>query len=591
MGGTRQSSDGKKNEAVKKASAKIETEKKTAEKSSASNSSKTASAAKSTKTGKSFSEKPQKKISNVKKKASSGGKKRAKKTKKPKVVLSTRKVITLCACICCFCALFLGLSVVLNSVQNAEKGGTQKIAAENSGKKSAEKKLESEKISSKSSFVAKAETEKSEAKSVSQQKSPVKNSSEKSNSAKSSTVSVSENQKKSGQISSDKKDAASAKTVAKSSQNQANPSAAKTSQVKTETSNLSKKQNQLSSQKSSALPAQKTMEKSISEQKNSSSKSVSSSSQKSSAQKLGSTQANQKVSQAASVNQKISQRSSSNQKIPAADNSIQKKAASVPESQKKSTQVASVSSSSQNDNAQNQALKNPRFDIPKAVNGATIVIVIDDAGRSVENVKKYASLPFPLTIAVLPRLEHSRDCAQVSISLGKEVILHQPMQSVNHNLDPGPGKITVDMSFSEIADVISGNLASLGPGVKGMNNHEGSEVTGDVIRIGAVLDACQKHGIYFLDSRTTAATKAPQAALERDMRIYEKAGPYLDNDLTREKMTERMYETLRYANNHGRAVVIGHVDKSVKILPDLLAEMYPYMKAAGYRFATPSTLR
>lgn len=245
----------------------------------------------------------------------------------------------------------------------------------------------------------------------------------------------------------------------------------------------------------------------------------------------------------------------------------------------------------QDESAQEQALKTSRFDIPKAVNGATVVIVIDDGGRSVENVKKYASLPFPLTIAVLPRLSQSRECAQTAISLGKEVILHQPMQSINHKLDPGPGKITLDMGFSEIESVIEENLKTLGPGVKGMNNHEGSEVTGDLVRIGAVLDSCQKNGIYFLDSRTTAATKAPKAALERGIKIYEKAGPYIDNDLTREKMLERMYETLRYANNHGHAVVIGHVDKSVNILPELLAEMYPYMKAAGYRFATPSTLR
>ena len=123
-----------------------------------------------------------------------------------------------------------------------------------------------------------------------------------------------------------------------------------------------------------------------------------------------------------------------------------------------------------------------------------------------------------------------------------------------------------------------------------MNNHEGSLITSNVIKIGAVLDVCDEAGIYFLDSRTTAQTKAPQAALERDMTIFEKAGPYLDNELDREKMIQRMYETLAYANAHGHAIVIGHVDKSVKILPSLLSEMYPYIKAAGYRFATPSTL-
>ncbi|MBQ9207239.1 MAG: divergent polysaccharide deacetylase family protein [Treponema sp.] len=254
------------------------------------------------------------------------------------------------------------------------------------------------------------------------------------------------------------------------------------------------------------------------------------------------------------------------------------------------SQVASVLPPKQQEQIQQNIPKN-RFDIPPASNGATIVIIIDDAGRSVENTKRYTALPFPITIAVLPKLPQSRACADAIRSAGKEVILHQPMQSLNHNLDPGPGKITSEMTTYEIAQIVKQNLLELGPGVRGMNNHEGSDVTSNEIKIGAVLEVCAEMGVYFLDSRTTAATKAPQAALERDMHIFEKAGPYLDNDIDRTKMLERMRETLAYANRHGRAIVIGHVDKSVNILPDLLAEMYPEMKAAGYRFATPSMLK
>ncbi len=230
------------------------------------------------------------------------------------------------------------------------------------------------------------------------------------------------------------------------------------------------------------------------------------------------------------------------------------------------------------------------FDVPPARNGATLVIVIDDAGLSVSNTKKYTALPFPLTIAVLPKLSHTKDCAYVVRASGKELILHQPMQSLNHNLNPGPGKITVDMSFAEIRSIVNENLAELGPGVKGLNNHEGSEVTEDVLRIGAVLDTCLENNIYFLDSRTTANTKAPQAALERDMKIFEKAGPYIDNVISREAMLKEMYKALDFANKNGKAIIIGHVDKSANILPTLLSEMYPYLIKAGYRFATPSTL-
>lgn len=458
-------------------------------------------------------------MAGTKKKTRAKSKKRA---KKPKVVLSAKKVVIMCACVCCFCAAFLALSVVLNSVP--------------------EKEPENQKI---------ATAKPVEEISVPEQKKSAQAADVSNSSQKTASVSQSKNQVPSQKSAQTKKTSVQKSEPAKSS-------AQKSSVQKSN-----------SAQKSE--PAESSSQKSAQPQKSSSQKTSTTSN------------ANQKKSvQTASQNQKKSaQTANTNEK---------KTAQAATANQNKPAQVASVNSN-QNQNTQEQALKNPRFDIPKAAKNATVVIVIDDAGRSVENVKKYAALPFPLTIAVLPKLPQSRECAQASIKLGKEVILHQPMQSINHKLDPGPGKITVDMSFAEISSILNANLDSLGPGVKGMNNHEGSEVTGDVIRIGAVLDVCKSRGIYFLDSRTTAATKAPQAALERDMKIYEKAGPYIDNDLTREKMLERMYETLRYANNHGHAIVIGHVDKSVNILPDLLSEMYPYMKAAGYRFATPSTLR
>lgn len=276
-------------------------------------------------------------------------------------------------------------------------------------------------------------------------------------------------------------------------------------------------------------------------------------------------------------------------KIQTENKNIQK---TKPEIENKSKTVENLEKSKKNEQIQNKEKKQDLpFLIPPAQNGATLVFVIDDAGMNAEYTKRYASLPFPLTIAVLPKLLHSKDCAYIVRSSGKELILHQPMQSLNHNLDPGPGKISVDMSFSQISSIINENLAEIGPGVKGLNNHEGSEVTEDVLRIGAVLDVCLENKIYFLDSRTTVNTKAPQAALERDMTIFEKSGPYIDNIVSREAMLKEIYKSLEAANKNGSAIVIAHVDKSAEILPKLLEQMYPYLLKAGYRFATPSTLR
>lgn len=529
-------------------------------------------------------------------------KSRKRKAKKPKVVLSTKKVAVFSACVCCFCAVFLGLSVVLNGNHgkfSPEKNEKVAAVSDKKAEKSFEKAVEKPKAQKKAENQATKIVEPNGKSSERNEKAAYD--SKLSGNSKIFTDSKSSDKNDSKTISSSKSLADSESLVdlesladlksdvsknATQNQNLKNNSALKTAENAKLSSNSKPSANLKSSgnlNHAESLKA-KSQNSASSSQKNAVAKNVSSA---------------QKNSGSKSLSESSSAKNSSVKNSPAlktekssSGNSVSSNSSSKSVKTEKSPQkIVAASNLNQNENAQNQALKNPRFDIPKAVNGATVVIVIDDAGRSVENVKRYAALPFPLAIAVLPRLANSRECAQVSRNLGKEVILHQPMQSVNHNLDPGPGKISVDMSFSEISSIIKENLASLGPGVKGMNNHEGSEVTGDVLRIGAVLDACLENRIYFLDSRTTAQTKAPQAALERDMTIFEKAGPYIDNELSREKMLERLYETLRYANNHGHAIVIGHVDKSVNILPDLLSEMYPYMRAAGYRFATPSTLR
>jgi hypothetical protein len=207
----------------------------------------------------------------------------------------------------------------------------------------------------------------------------------------------------------------------------------------------------------------------------------------------------------------------------------------------------------------------------------------------VENLKLYTSLPFPLAIAVLPKLPHSKECAEYIKKSGQELMLHQPMQAQNLSLNPGDGAIRPEMTLSEIYRQVTENLSELG-GVKGMNNHEGSLITSDVLKIGAVLEAAFDNGVYFVDSRTTAQTKAPQAALERDKEILHR-DVFIDDIISREEMLKQIYRGIGIANKNGVVIMIGHVDKSAKILPQLLTEMYPELKSAGYKFAFPSGVK
>lgn len=236
-----------------------------------------------------------------------------------------------------------------------------------------------------------------------------------------------------------------------------------------------------------------------------------------------------------------------------------------------------------------EEIKIEKYSIPPAKNGATLVFIIDDGGYDTYNLKLYTSLPFPIAIAVLPKLAHSKDCAAIVRNSGQELMLHQPMQAQNLKLNPGEGAILPDMSLSEVYKQVSENIAEIGP-IKGLNNHEGSLITCDVMKIGAVLDAVLDNGIFFVDSRTSAQTKAPQAALERDMKILER-DVFIDDIISKDEMLAQIYRGLGIANKNGKVIMIGHVDKSAKILPQLLNDMYPYLKQKGYKFAFPSQIQ
>jgi len=212
----------------------------------------------------------------------------------------------------------------------------------------------------------------------------------------------------------------------------------------------------------------------------------------------------------------------------------------------------------------------------------TIIFIFDDAGHNLKQLEPFLKLPFPCTIAVLPGLEYSREAARRVRAAGKEAILHQPMQAINLSMDPGPGAITQGMSPDQIKATIRKNLAEVGP-VSGLNNHEGSLITANRKAMEAVLAVTREKGIYFLDSRTNAATQAPAIAREMKMTIWERA-VFLDNAQDRESIEEAVTGGLKIAEKKGAAIMIGHVWSAD--LADVLIEMYPELISQGYSLST-----
>ena len=226
-----------------------------------------------------------------------------------------------------------------------------------------------------------------------------------------------------------------------------------------------------------------------------------------------------------------------------------------------------------------------KFNLPKAKNNATLVFVFDDGGQNLYDLQKFLELPFPITIAVLPKLKYSVESAKRVRNSGHELILHQPMQAINRSVNPGPGAITPEMTEEEVRKMLLSNINEIGP-ISGMNNHEGSAITADIGKMEVILKTASDCGIFFLDSRTNVKTVVPLVAKEMGYNYYER-NIFLDNEKTRENALMELKKGLDIANKKGSAVMIGHV-WSADFLPVFLKELYPELVKNGYKFSVVS---
>ena len=225
------------------------------------------------------------------------------------------------------------------------------------------------------------------------------------------------------------------------------------------------------------------------------------------------------------------------------------------------------------------------YDFPQAENGAQLIFVFDDGGHSVTNLNKFLELPFPITVAVLPKLVLSKVSAEKIRASGNELMLHQPMQAVNPKVNPGPGAIKPEMSDDEVKSILFQNVSEIGP-IAGFNNHEGSAITADAEKMAVIMKFASQEGIYFLDSRTSAETKVPYVASEMGYSYFER-NIFLDNEKTDEYALEELKKGLAIANKNGSVIMIGHV-WSADFLPSLLKDVYPKLKEKGYTFSVVS---
>lgn len=200
-----------------------------------------------------------------------------------------------------------------------------------------------------------------------------------------------------------------------------------------------------------------------------------------------------------------------------------------------------------------------------------IALVIDDLGYNKPLSKAIVQLSADLTLAVLPGGSFSKELSDLAFSLGKELILHQPMQPQGYpKIKPGLGGLYSTMSEAEIWKTLESNFKEF-PHAKGLNNHMGSQLTNEPRVMDAVMKFAKSRGFFFLDSRTSTQSIAQERAIAHGVAAL-KRDVFIDNIPDKHAILKKLDDLVAVAKKHGRAIGIGHPHQATL---DALREWLP----------------
>ena len=178
---------------------------------------------------------------------------------------------------------------------------------------------------------------------------------------------------------------------------------------------------------------------------------------------------------------------------------------------------------------------------------AYLTLIIDDLGQSPARDARTLALPGPVTLAIMPDTPHATAFARQAHKAGKTVILHMPM-------DPATG-----------------------PYASGINNHMGSRMTAQPLPMAWLMGELQRRHLFFVDSRTSAATVAAAKAQEQGLASLSR-DVFLDDVRTPEAIAGQLRIAVELARRQGSAVLIGHPYPQTL---EVLERELPRLKAQG----------
>lgn len=217
------------------------------------------------------------------------------------------------------------------------------------------------------------------------------------------------------------------------------------------------------------------------------------------------------------------------------------------------------------------------------ISNSKIAIIIDDFGWDKNVVSQFTSLNIPLTLAIIPELKYSNYVGTLAHKSGKEIIVHLPMEAINHSLAGHPLKVTTTMSAAQIQSAVSKSFKDIQFAV-GLNNHMGSKATSNIKTMESVMQELKNENKFFIDSNTISSSVGYSQAKKYHLKTA-RNDIFLDNSLQEKDMQKQFLAALALANKNGSVIIIGHAHPETA---NFLKKIIPELKKQGVEFVFSS---
>ncbi len=216
-------------------------------------------------------------------------------------------------------------------------------------------------------------------------------------------------------------------------------------------------------------------------------------------------------------------------------------------------EYAGASHEYENNNIKKPPLRLERETIKINSKKPMLAIIIDDVSVK-SHVNAIKSLGLPLTMSFLPPSKYRPNSAKLAAK-EKFYMVHLPMEAQNFHAEE-PMTLHVNDSQQTISNRVE-QIKKLFPKVKYINNHTGSKYTSNEIAMNRLIFAFNTYNISFIDSRTTAKTKAPKVLKNFGLK-YVSRDIFLDHRMDKPYIKKQIKKAIKIAKTDGIAIAIGH---------------------------------